>query len=152
MTYKPDGTPTTPIIENGLCAPWGVAVDAKGKIYVSNVCGQNITTYTPKGNETTPTIGIGDSVTGIAVDKHGKIYANENTLNMLQTFTPAGVQTTPTITSGLDDNQGLAVDAATGKIYVANYANDTVTTYTSQGKPASPTIKHLSGPIGIALH
>ena len=70
---------------------------------------------------------------------------------MLQTFTPAGVQTTPTITAGLSDNQGLAVDDS-GKIYVANYAANTLTTYTSQGKAAGPTIRHLDGPIGIALH
>jgi DNA-binding beta-propeller fold protein YncE len=74
-----------------------------------------------------------------------------NMQNTLQTFTPAGVQTTPTITTGLGDPQGLALDDS-GKIYVTNYATGTLTTYTSQGKPSNPKIRHLAGPIGIALH
>src|SRR5689334_3332206 len=35
-TYKADGRQTTPTITSGLSSPWGVVVDANGKIYISN--------------------------------------------------------------------------------------------------------------------
>ncbi len=41
---------------------------------------------------------------------------------------------------------------ASGKLYVANYFGNTVTTYEADGTPASPTIATgLSGPAGIAV-
>jgi DNA-binding beta-propeller fold protein YncE len=46
----------------------------------------------------------------------------------------------------------VAVDAA-GKIYVASEGNNTVTTYTANGTPTTPTITTgLDFPTGVAVH
>jgi YD repeat-containing protein len=45
----------------------------------------------------------------------------------------------------------IAVDHS-GKFYVANYGNNSVTTYTSAGKPSSPRItEDISDPSGVAV-
>ncbi|MGB8518793.1 MAG: hypothetical protein WCD38_01360, partial [Candidatus Tumulicola sp.] len=45
---------------------------------------------------------------------------------------------------------GVAVDT-NGKIYVADAVAGTLTTYTADGTPTSPTISGLSGPLGVAV-
>ena len=50
-----NGKPTKPTIKVGLNEPTGVAVDSKGKIYVSNAFTSNVTTYKSNGQQTTPT-------------------------------------------------------------------------------------------------
>ena len=55
-TYKRNGTQTTPTI-TGLAGVWGLAVDANGKIYVTQARASiPLTTYKADGTPTTPTI------------------------------------------------------------------------------------------------
>ena len=104
--------PSTPLISAGLDGPIGVALDAAGKIYVTNIFGNSVTTYKPDGTQTTPTITAGlDEPWGIAVDSAGKIYVANSANNTLTTYNPDGTQTTPTIT-GLNIPEGVAVHCA----------------------------------------
>jgi DNA-binding beta-propeller fold protein YncE len=121
------------------------------RIYVANANGNNVTTYLPNGNQTTPTITAGVSTpAGLAVDASGKIYVANFGNNTVTTYLPNGTQTTPTITANLNGPEGVAVDA-NGKIYVANSNVNTVTTYLADGTPATPTINNLSAPTGVAV-
>jgi hypothetical protein len=58
-TYKPDGSPTTPVFRTGADSS-NIAIDRNGKIYVANDAGppgkSSVTTYLPDGSPTTPTI------------------------------------------------------------------------------------------------
>jgi DNA-binding beta-propeller fold protein YncE len=150
-TYNADGSASTPTITSGLSGPFGVAVDAAGKIYVVND-NSTVTAYDVDGNRTTPTItaGLNNSL-GVAVDATGKIYVTSADSDTVTTYNPDGSASTPTITAGLNFPIGLAVDAA-GKIYVANFGNNTVTTYNADGSRTMPTITAgLIGPVGVAL-
>lgn len=138
-TFLPDGTPTTPTINN-LYRPTGVAVDGNGKIYVA--ADGTLRTYTRGGKPTTPTIaGAGDEV---AVDKNGKIYVGGRQ-GGVKTYTPDGTPTKPTI--GIIAH-AIAVDR-NGKIYIAGEID--VRTYTPEGKPTTPTITGLYNPVGLAV-
>lgn len=153
-------------ISNAVYGPAGVAVDANGKIYVANAFGGGhghhrglhgtVTTYTPDGRQTTPTITAGlDFPTDVAVDANGKIYVVNDENNTVTTYLPDGTQTTPTIT-GLHLPTGVAVDAA-GKIYVANRSGGhqkigSITTYDVDGQQTTPTITTaIEKPAGVAV-
>jgi len=149
-------------ITQGLAGPFGVAVDAGGKIYVTNVHSGEVTTYLPDGTQTTPTISGIFLPWGIAVGKNGKIYVVSGeqascTSTTLTTYTAAGVRTTPTITI-LGEPIGVAVDAQ-GKIYVANLCagpsgQGSVMTYKANGTPTTPYLTdkdNIDEPFGVTV-
>jgi sugar lactone lactonase YvrE len=131
--------------KTGLAEPTGVAVDAAGRIYVSNAVGGagngSITVYAanPSGtlNEapiaTIYGIFIGlNNPAGVALDASGKIYVANNALagsggvpsitvyaaNPSGTLVEAPLATIAGGATGLSGADGLALDAS-GKIYVA---------------------------------
>jgi NHL repeat len=155
--YSLDGEPAMTITA-GIVAPFGVAVDRAGKIYVTNTLphtGGNVTTYAPDGKRTKPTITDGIAFPAdIAVDNSGKIYVsnlnNYSGTGYVSTYKSDGTRTTPTITTGVEGPAGLTVDSS-GKIYVANVYNGTVTTYNPDGSQTTPTITGLDSPYGVAV-
>jgi hypothetical protein len=67
MTFTAGGKPATPTITSGLSTPFGVALDAAGKIYVINHSPQSLVTFTAKGAPTTPTITTLSEPWGVAI-------------------------------------------------------------------------------------
>ena len=149
-------TPLATITGNrtGLAEPTGVALDAAGRIYVSNAVGGagngSITVYAanPSGtlNEapiaTIYGIYIGlNSPAGVALDASGKIDVANNALagsggvpsitvyaaNPNGTLVEAPLATIAGSATGLSGADGLALDAS-GKIYVA-VPNNSITVY-----------------------
>lgn len=143
ITFLPDGTRTTPTIDN-LYKPVDVAVDANGKIYVAS--DDDVSTYTPAGKPAEPTIQA--KASAVAVDKNGKIYVANN-YNGVSTYTPNGKPTQPTIAGAA---AAVAVDK-NGKIYVASgYLANRVRTYTPNGRRTTPTITTgLDNPVSLAV-
>ncbi len=148
-TYLPDGAPTTPTI-SGFQYPYGVAVDADGKIYVADNRAGTLTTYDSNGSPTTPTItGLGGPI-GVAVDASGKIYVAQSA-GKVTTYAADGSPTTPTITPPSPPWK-VAVSSV-GKIYVSDYGGGQLFTYRSNGRQINPTITTgLNEPTGIAVH
>ena len=66
-TYTAGGVPTTPTITGPYSPDDAVAVDAAGKIYVTNTGNNTLTTYTATGMSTTPTITGLNGPYGLAV-------------------------------------------------------------------------------------
>jgi hypothetical protein len=94
-TYTADGSQSAPTITAGLSNPLAVAVDATGKIHVTNCCNSTVTTYTADGSQSTPTITAGVSGPwGVAVDAAGKIYV-ANTGNNATTALRPTTRTAP---------------------------------------------------------
>jgi hypothetical protein len=127
----------------GLGVPSGVAVDAKGNLYVANFpfhFGRNaITVYAPGADgDAFPIRTItGDETKlagpqGVAVDTDGNLYV-VNDGNQSVTVYPRGADgdVAPTRTildSRIQSPRGLAVDTD-GNIYVANTGSSTITIY-----------------------
>ena len=94
--YKPDGTRTTPTFRTGDDSS-AIAIDANGKIYVTNDTGpggkSSVTTYLPDGSPTTPTITQRiHRPDAVAVAKDGTIFV-ANTNNRGHDGTGAGFVT-----------------------------------------------------------
>jgi sugar lactone lactonase YvrE len=166
-TYRPDGLPTKPSFKTGV-DPTSIAVDANGKIYVSNEGAgyhpkSSVTTYLPNGLPTTPTITREiHKPTSVAVGADGTIYV-ANVVPGGPDGTGAGAVTTygadgsgpvERFRTGPSYPNGVAVDAL-GKVYVAmshsGYAY-AVKTYMPNGKRTSPTIRDgINEPSGIVI-
>lgn len=126
-------------------APSGVAVDGSGNVYVAELFGHKVRKVSAAGAVSTlagsgtqgSTDGTGtaasfDYPAGIAVDTGGTLYVSTYGGNRVRRVTPAGVVTTfagtgsPGSTDGtglaasFNGPIGLALDAAGGKLYVAD--------------------------------
>lgn len=148
ITFDKSGKQIKPTIM-GTGAIGRVAVDAAGKIYVTNSDTNTLHTYLPNGKPTTPTITAGLSGPGpVRVDGSGKIYVGNGTGNSITTYNPDGTQTTPTIAVNSPDGLGLA---ANGNIYVTDSTDNSALAFNAVGTPIAPTITGLPTPTGIAV-
>lgn len=138
-------------------APKGVAADAQGNIYVSDM-GNNIirkistagmvTTLAGRGSagyaDGTGTAAAFKSPAGLAVDASGNVYVADQGTNTIRKITPAGVVTTlagttaagqvdaTTTDARFSGPSGVAVDAS-GNVYVADQNNHAIRKVTSAG-------------------
>ncbi len=174
-------TPTATIAgtNTGLSAPFGVALDAAGQVYVANAGRSgngSITVYTPgaTGN-VTPTATIAGGNTGltsplsIALDAAGQLYVMNVTIVSNVAYykvTVYAAGATGNIApirligggnTGLSSPLGMAVDAV-GRLYVANQGNSSITVYapdaTGNAAPMATIAGNstgLSGPAHITF-
>ncbi|HVW96409.1 MAG TPA: NHL repeat-containing protein [Mucilaginibacter sp.] len=138
--------------------PEGIAVDASGKLYVSDSFNSRIRSITTAG-ETASLAGIGtlgytdgDAATaqfygpnGIAVDASGNVFVADFGNNVIRKITPSGVVSTfagngtpgfvnsTTATSAeFNSPSGIAVDGS-GNLYVADRGNNAIRKITAAG-------------------
>jgi hypothetical protein len=155
-TARPDGgfadDPSGTGAAARFSAPYSVAVDATGNLYVADARNNVIRKITPNkvvttlaGTAGTPgdIDGAGAAArfsvpSGVATDTGGNVYVADNLNNSIRKITPAGAVTTLaglTAQSGsvngiggaarFNNPTGLAVDAA-GTVYVADTGNQTI--------------------------
>jgi YVTN family beta-propeller protein len=87
-----------------------VAVDANGKIYVTDSNDNTVFTYGADGSQTTPTITAGlNTPFGIAVAANGKIYVANAAGNNVTTYAKNGKPTKVTIAC-CQNPRGVAVN------------------------------------------
>ena len=151
-SYDPkSGKQTKPTISQNLQYAMGLAVGAKGVVYVGDYTNGTVTTYNGKnGKQLALTISGLANPLGIAVDKQNKVYVAQT--GAVSVFNADG-SAAFTITNGIDAPQAVAVDL-NGKIYVSNCpasGSGSVTTYFPTGKRASPTIDGINCPEGLAV-
>jgi DNA-binding beta-propeller fold protein YncE len=139
--------------------PQGIAVDARGDIYVADYGNDTIRKVTSAGVVTTlagtagtqgSTDGTGSAASfhlpeGIAVDASGNVYVADTYNDTIRKVTSAGVVTTLAGTAGIHGSSdgtgpaasfaypgGIAVDAS-GNVYVVDWGNSTVRKITPEG-------------------
>jgi sugar lactone lactonase YvrE len=150
--------------------PAAVAIDGAGTVYVADTLNYTIRKITSSGVVTTlagmpgqagSADGAGvaarfNNPAGIAVDAAGTVYVADTDNSTIRTITPAGVVSTiaglagsagsadgPGSTARFRFPKGVAVDAA-GKVYVADYGNETIRTITPAG-----VVSTLAGSAGV---
>ena len=150
--------------------PFGVAVDSKGTVYVTDNGNETIRKITPAGVVTTLagragnygySDGRGSSASffapcGVAVDLKGNVYVSDSYNDSIRKITPAGVVTTlagDPSTSGSADGTGKKASFATpagvavdlkGNVYVANTGDETIRKITPAG-----VVSTLAGQAGV---
>ena len=157
---------------NMLEMPWGIALDSRANIYVSNYEGGSnhtgtITVYAAGSNgDTTPIATIGGPNTGlnhpfgIAVDSGGKIYVanffdgvGSGSVTVYAAGSKGNARPLATIIgadTGLDNPSGIGIDS-TGKIYVANRGGgrtneSSMTVYAAGSSGNMKPIATIAGP------
>ena len=138
-------------------APWGVAVDASGHLWVSEVTNSDLRTITPAGVVSTLAgsgafafldgTGTGarfNQPRGVAIDASGNLFVADSNNHRIRKATPAGVVSTvagsgaPGAADGtgtlasFNKPYGVAVDAA-GAVYVADNLNHLIRKITPAG-------------------
>jgi sugar lactone lactonase YvrE len=117
-------------ITNNLSYPSGIAVDASGNIYVSNI--GNNTIYEYSATNTTGTQVL-SSVTlslpyTIAVDAAGNLYIANFTSNVVDVVNPQVSINTLVTSFSAPNPDGVAIDSH-GNVYVSDYADNSVVEY-----------------------
>jgi DNA-binding beta-propeller fold protein YncE len=153
---------------SGFKAPWGVAVDAAGDVFVADLgIGQVKEIVAVNGsipaNPTILTLGSGfNSPSGVAVDAAGDVFVADEANNAVKEIVavdgsiPATNPTINVLSSGFNAPEGVAVDAA-GDVLVADNANSAVKEIVAVNGsiPANPIILTLGsgfyGPSGVAV-
>ena len=141
-----------------FAAPYAVARDGSGNVYVADSSNHRIRKVTPGGVVTTlagtNTAGYADGTAGaaqfngpygVAVDGAGNVYVADRFNNCIRKVTPDGVVSTLAgqTTAGLADGNGaaasfssptgVAVDTS-GNVYVADYSNNRIRKVTPTGE------------------
>ncbi|MGA3092178.1 MAG: hypothetical protein ABSD75_26515 [Terriglobales bacterium] len=141
---------------NPLNFPMGLAVDAKGNLWVANSGDNNILVFSPGyalQKADTITQGV-SSPTGVAFDPQGNLWVTNFTASSVTEYTSRVQNTSNTITFGIQNPEAIAIDGL-GDIWVENgYLNVTVYGSSFPYAPAtSPvtTIDPGSPVYGIAI-
>ncbi len=151
--------------------PFGIALDAKGNIYVTNVYpfhgGYNVVKFNSRGKylATIGSAGNGDGQfndpEGIAVDSGGDVYVGDTGNNRVEKFNKNGVYQSQFGSSGSGNGQfnspvGIAF-GANGEIYVTDVGNNRVQEFDSKGSYRGQFGSYGQGngeflnPLGIAI-
>jgi hypothetical protein len=144
----------TRIIKWGVGDPSGIALDAKGNLYVANRQLQTVTVYSPNrlGPVRTLTVGKGFPQ-AIAVDPNDNIYvANSKgtgTEPYVLVFAPGQQKATLTLIDGITSPKVVTTDRR-AYVYVANEFN--IAVYPPESaKPSAVIKKSVSVPLSLAF-
>ena len=158
----------TPILTlGGLREPWGVAINQRGEVVVTESCGNNVSVFSPSGDKLRSfgTYGSGQGQLyrpfGITVDGEGNILVADSHNHRIQKFTAEGQFLAAVGTNGSGPLQfscptDIAFNTSNNKVYVAGNWNHHVQVLNSDLTFSSTFGKEGSGkgqfntPHGIA--
>ena len=133
----------------GFDEPWGIAINHKGEIVVSERGSGHISTYTPSGKKLRTIDLEGLQLFGLTLDREGNIIVGEDTNNSIRKYSPEGQLLASVGTRGTRPLQfhaprDIAINTRNNKVYVADCNNHRIqvlnsdlsfsTTFGKQGK------------------
>jgi large repetitive protein len=142
--FGPHGTQTN--VGHGFVFPAGVAVDAAGDVFVTDLEFQEVFKIAPNGAKT-QVGGEFDVPEAVAVDGGGNIYVADSEAAQVFKVTPGGVQTT--VGTGFSYPNGIAVDGQ-GNLYVTDPFIDEVVKIPPSGDQ-STVGSGYNTPAGVAI-
>ena len=144
-------------IGSGSSAPYGIAVDGSGNVYLADTGNHRVLKETLSGGSfTQSTLGSGlVSPESVAVDGAGNVYIGDSGSTQVIKEAPAagGGYTQSTLGSGLGQPWGVAVDVL-GNAYVSDVANNRLLKETLAGGSYTQSVLVGSGlnhPLGVAV-
>ena len=143
--YARDSTSPSQIISQGLSQPTALAIDSSDDLYVVNGNDPgSITVYRSDGSLLrTITKGI-DRPSAETLDSFGNLYVADLGPNLhysMAIYPPGRSRPSLSISAGLDYPRAVIVDGSQN-VYVANWANSTVTVYAQGAKKVLRTISN----------
>ncbi|MGW4328950.1 serine/threonine-protein kinase PknD [Nocardia sp. NPDC004573] len=135
----------------GVSLPTGVAVDAAGNVYVTDM-GSDRVLKSAAGAAASPLPFTGlKNPQDVAVDAAGNVYVSDTSNDRVLKLAAGAAAATPLPFTGLKDPHGVAV-GNTGDVYVADRGNDRVLKLAA-GESAATTLPlaGLQGPDGVAV-
>jgi DNA-binding beta-propeller fold protein YncE len=143
--FTPAGSSFT--FASGLNGPYGLAFDASGNLYESDLGTSTIYRFTPGGIQSTFAT-VGPDPLGLAFDASGNLFVA--CWNGIYEITPSGgVSVFAKLSPGVFSNGGLAFDA-NGNLFVANL-NDGVFKYAPDGTVTTFAFLVQDGPDALAF-
>jgi uncharacterized protein (TIGR03437 family) len=133
-----------------LHAPYGIAIDAAGNLYIADLGNARVRRVSPDGIIQTIAGGAPlalDSPRGIALDPAGGLYIADFGANLVYYLDPAGSLETMDTHEALDHPAALAL-GGDGALYVADSGNHRVLKVTAQGTQA---VAQVAAPTGLAV-
>jgi len=141
--------PAIPLVSG--YAPYGVAADAAGNVYIADTRDNAVEEWSAStGKETTLVAGL-NSPYGVAVDGSGNVYIADTGNNAVEEWSAATGQETTLVSSGLNNPWGLAVDGL-GNVYIADSGNNAIKEWNAAtGQVATLVSSAMSSPYGVAV-
>ncbi|MBF6466799.1 protein kinase [Nocardia beijingensis] len=137
---------------SGVSLPTGVAVDAAGNVYVTDMGSDRVLKSAAGAAAATPLPFTGlKNPQDVAVDAAGNVYVSDTSNDRVLKLAAGAAAATPLPFTGLKDPHGVAV-GNTGDVYVADRGNDRVLKLAA-GESAATTLPltGLQGPDGVAV-
>ena len=112
----------------GVGGPWGIDINHRGEIVVSERGSGHISTYTPSGKKAQAINLKGLLPLGLALDREGNIIVGEYANNSIRKYSPEGQLLASVVTYSsrrlqFSDPRGIAVNTKNNKVYVADHYN-----------------------------
>ena len=115
----------------GVEGPYGIAINHRGEIVVSERGSGHISTYTATGKKVHTIDLNGLNPHGLALDREGNIIVGEHTNNSIRKYSPEGQLLASVGTRGRGrlqffEPRGIAINTMNNKVYVADSQNDRI--------------------------
>jgi sugar lactone lactonase YvrE len=146
-TLVPAYNPNAPFNEN-LNAPYGVAVDGAGNVYIADTFDRAIKKWTAANSNVTTLVAGLVNPYGVALDSAGNVYiaeaSGEGFGSVVQEWTAAnGIVTTLVAYPEVYAPYGVAVDGA-GNVYIADFGHNAIEELPYAFVDPTPRLESLS--------